>query len=156
MAITRAFQPTLARAARGGVSHAHMAAANRFSHTFPDYNDEWNQKWVEYFEDTRLREAGISRGLNNLFAHDVVPDQKILEAAFRCCRRLNVYGPTIRIFEAVKDKVHEAKDYDTVVASLQPIIKELGLVTPEEMGFDKLTPIPFYNEDGTKGERKKI
>eukprot|EP00121_Abeoforma_whisleri_P003029 Awhi_evm1s2721 len=69
-----------------------------------DYNEEFNQKWIDYFNNKNLRTSGVIRGLNDVFAHDIVPDTRICEAAFRACRRLNFYGPTVRIFEGLEDK----------------------------------------------------
>ena len=40
----------------------------------------------------------------DLIEHDVMPDPKVIEAALRACRRLNDFGLTIRILEAVQLK----------------------------------------------------
>eukprot|EP00122_Pirum_gemmata_P012646 Pgem_evm1s11763 len=103
----------------------------RHKNTFPDYNDEWDQKWVDYFNNEKIRRAGVLRGLSDVFAHDVIPDKRIIEAAFRCCRRLNFFPPTVRVMEGIKDKTESEADYQTIINDLRPIIDELGLVTPE-------------------------
>ena len=41
----------------------------------------------------------------------------------------------MRIFEAIKDKAQSEKTYKEVISSLDPLIKELQLTLPEEMGF---------------------
>ena len=43
----------------------------------------------------------------------------------------------MRVFEGIKDKAQDAALYQTVVAQLKPTIDELGLSTPEELGFAK-------------------
>ena len=45
-----------------------------------------------YFEDESLDSGAIRRGLNDLFAHDLVPEPAILEQALRACRRVNDFS----------------------------------------------------------------
>lgn len=42
-----------------------------------------------YFEDVSLTSKDVRRGLNDVFAHDLVPATPILEAALRATRRVN-------------------------------------------------------------------
>ena len=42
---------------------------------------------------------------------------------------------SVRIFEGIKDKSPDDATYNYVVSQLAPIIAELGLSTPEELGF---------------------
>lgn len=46
-------------------------------------------------------------------------------------------GRSIRIFEGVRDKSANDAQYLEIVASLKPIIAELQLSTPAELGFQK-------------------
>mmetsp|Transcript_29152 Transcript_29152/g.76327 ORF Transcript_29152/g.76327 Transcript_29152/m.76327 type:complete len:135 (-) Transcript_29152:179-583(-) len=95
----------------------------------------FDAKWVAYFEDETLSSREIRRGLNDVFANDLVPDPTILSAALRATRRVNDFPTSVRIFEGVKDKAPDAATYDYVVQQLKPVIDELQLSTPEELGF---------------------
>ncbi|XP_023258373.1 cytochrome c oxidase subunit 5A, mitochondrial-like [Seriola lalandi dorsalis] len=77
--------------------------------------------------------------MNTLVGYDLVPEPKILEAALRACRRLDDLASAIRILEAVKHKAGPNKEiYPYLIQELQPILNELGISTPEELGIDKL------------------
>eukprot|EP00035_Acanthoeca_spectabilis_P019759 m.429597 g.429597 ORF g.429597 m.429597 type:complete len:134 (+) comp17032_c0_seq1:105-506(+) len=96
---------------------------------------DFDAKWVAYFEDESLTSREIRRGLNDVFAHDLVPDPSILTAAFRATRRVNDFPTSVRIFEGIKDKSPDDATYSYVLSQLQPVIDELQLSTPEELGF---------------------
>ena len=96
---------------------------------------DFDAKWKAYFEDASHDEHAIRRGLNDLFANDLVPEPVILEQALRACRRVNDFATTVRIFEGVKDKSPDDATYQYVVGQLQPVIKELELALPEQLGF---------------------
>ncbi|XP_014910338.1 cytochrome c oxidase subunit 5A, mitochondrial-like [Poecilia latipinna] len=81
----------------------------------------------------------LRKGMNMLIGYDLVPEPKILEAVLRACRRLNDLASAIRILEAVKDKAGPHKDiYPYVIQELKPVLSELGISTPEELGLDKI------------------
>ena len=42
---------------------------------------------------------------------------------------------SVRIFEAVKDKAPDDATYNYVIGQLGPVISELQLSTPEDLGF---------------------
>jgi cytochrome c oxidase subunit 5a len=42
-----------------------------------------------YFMNDQLDSHAVRRGLNDLFAHDLVPEPAILAEALRACRRVN-------------------------------------------------------------------
>jgi cytochrome c oxidase subunit 5a len=69
----------------------------------------------------------------------LVPEPKILTAALKACRRVNDYALAVRILEAVKDKcggrVNEIYPY--LIQEIRPALTELGIDTPEELGYDK-------------------
>lgn len=74
-----------------------------------------------------------------MWGHDLVPEPKILEAALRACRRVNDIALAIRILEAVKDKAGSKANeiYPYIIQELRPTLTELGISTPEELGYDK-------------------
>uniref|UniRef100_A0A3B3X9S6 Cytochrome c oxidase subunit 5A, mitochondrial n=2 Tax=Poecilia mexicana TaxID=48701 RepID=A0A3B3X9S6_9TELE len=93
---------------------------------------------TDYLSDTMLSHA-LRKGMNMLIGYDLVPEPKILEAVLRACRRLNDLASAIRILEAVKDKAGPHKDiYPYVIQELKPVLSELGIFTPEELGLDKI------------------
>ncbi|EDQ87846.1 uncharacterized protein MONBRDRAFT_9557 [Monosiga brevicollis MX1] len=96
---------------------------------------EFDAKWKAYFEDESLDSGAIRRGLNDLFAHDLVPEPAILEQALRACRRVNDFSTSVRIFEGVMDKAPDATTYNYVVSQLKPVIAELEVTLPEELGL---------------------
>lgn len=71
--------------------------------------------------------------------HDLVPEPRIISACLHACRRVNDYALAVRFIETVKDKcgskVHEVYPY--IVQEIAPTLCELGVDTPEELGYDK-------------------
>ncbi len=68
----------------------------------------------------------VQRGLNNCFAHDLVPSPSVVEAAVRAARRANDYATAVRIFEGIKEKVENKSQYEAYVQELKPLREELG------------------------------
>ena len=113
----------------------------RYSGRDPGLKDEsggpeFQRYWIEHFQ-TCPDAFELQRGLNNSFAYDVVPPIPVLEAALRACRRLNEPAVAIRVFGFLKGKTDNDKQYDMYVNYLRPLMDELGVSTPEEIGrFD--------------------
>ena len=72
----------------------------------------------------------VQRGLNNCFAHDLVPAPSVVEAALRAARRVNDYATAVRIFEGIKEKVENNQQYQAYLDELKPVREELGLSIP--------------------------
>lgn len=70
---------------------------------------------------------------------DLVPEPKIIIAALKACRRLNDYSLAVRYLESVKDKCGPKLDeiYPYLLGEIKPTLEELGINTPEELGYDK-------------------
>jgi len=70
---------------------------------------------------------------------DLVPEPKIICAALRACRRLNDFALAVRFLESIKDKggPHAAQIYPYILQEIRPTLDELGINTPEELGYDK-------------------
>ncbi|KAF2363035.1 Cytochrome c oxidase subunit Va/VI [Trinorchestia longiramus] len=70
---------------------------------------------------------------------DLIPEPKIIIAALHACRRLNDYSVTTRFLEAIKAKCahHESVIYPYILQEIKPTLTELGISTPEEMGYDQ-------------------
>ena len=68
---------------------------------------------------------------------DLVPEPAIVAAALRACRRINDYSLTTRILEVVKAKCapNERELWPYMLQELKPTLTELGVSTPEELGY---------------------
>lgn len=77
--------------------------------------------------------------MNDLCGMDLVPEPKIIVAALKACRRVNDYALAVRFIEAVKDKCGNRVNeiYPYVIQEIRPTLTELGVNTPEELGYDK-------------------
>ncbi|KAJ3512899.1 hypothetical protein NLJ89_g3250 [Agrocybe chaxingu] len=109
--------PVVARSA-----HAHA------QESFESFSD----RYVTFFQNAEdLFE--VQRGLNNCFAHDLVPSPAVVEAAVRAARRVNDYATAVRVFEGIKEKVENKSQYDAYVQETKPLREELGLLLKEEL-----------------------
>lgn len=70
---------------------------------------------------------------------DLVPDPKIINAALRACRKVNDVALAIRWLEACKDKCGDKvkEVYPYLLKEIRPTLDELGINTPEELGYDQ-------------------
>ncbi|XP_041034091.1 cytochrome c oxidase subunit 5A, mitochondrial-like [Carcharodon carcharias] len=126
-------------AAQRGHPAAAAIASRWYSHGKQETDEEFDARWVTYFNKPDIDAWELRKGMNTLIGYDLVPEPKILDAALRACRRLNDLASAIRILEAVKDKAGPHKEiYPYVIQELRPTLTELGIPTPEEIGLDKL------------------
>ncbi|KAF7723710.1 Cytochrome c oxidase subunit 6 [Apophysomyces ossiformis] len=96
--------------------------------------EAFTERYVKFFDGVEdLFE--LQRGLNNAFAYDLVPAPSVIESALRASRRVNDYATAVRIFEGLKDKVENESQYKQYLEELEPVRKELGVQTREEMGL---------------------
>lgn len=102
-------------------------------------DEQFDSRYENFFNKKDIDGWEIRRGINDLWGHDLVPEPKILIAALKACRRVNDFALAVRILEAIKDKCGSKVNeiYPYLLQELQPTLKELGLSTPEELGFDK-------------------
>lgn len=108
----------------------------RYSTKVHETAEEFDAKWVEYFNREDIDSWELKRGLNDLYGHDLVPEPKIVVAMIRAARRLNDVAMAIRILEAVKEKAAGNQEiYSYIVQEIRPTLDELGLGTPEELGL---------------------
>uniref|UniRef100_A0A8C4WKJ8 Cytochrome c oxidase subunit 5A, mitochondrial n=1 Tax=Gopherus evgoodei TaxID=1825980 RepID=A0A8C4WKJ8_9SAUR len=112
--------------------------ARCYSHGTEESDEEFDARWVTYFNKPDIDAWELRKGMNTLVGYDLVPEPKIIDAALRACRRLNDFATAVRILEAVKDKAGPHKEvYPYVIQELRPTLNELGISTPEELGLDK-------------------
>lgn len=87
--------------------------------------ESFTSRYVSFFQSVQdLFE--LQRGLNNCFAHDLVPAPSVVEAALRAARRVDDYATAVRIFEGVKEKVENKTQYEAYLSELKGIREELG------------------------------
>uniref|UniRef100_A0A672V4Y6 Cytochrome c oxidase subunit 5A, mitochondrial n=1 Tax=Strigops habroptila TaxID=2489341 RepID=A0A672V4Y6_STRHB len=112
--------------------------ARCYSHGSQESDEEFDARWVTYFNKPDIDAWELRKGINTLVGYDLVPEPKIIDAALRACRRLNDFATAVRILEVVKDKAGPHKEiYPYVIQELRPTLSELGISTPEELGLDK-------------------
>ncbi|KZT58336.1 cytochrome c oxidase, partial [Calocera cornea HHB12733] len=96
-------------------SHAHEAES--FS--------AFSKRYVTFFASVQdIFE--LQRGLNNCFAYDLVPSVSVVEAALRAARRVDDYATAVRVFEGIKEKVENKRQYDQYLEETKAIRAELG------------------------------
>lgn len=105
----------------------------------PLYDDKFIKKFVDFFNRPEIDSWEIRRAIHDLVDYDTIPDPEILKAGLKACRRLNDYALAIRFMEMTKSKCgHKVKEYyPYIVQELRPTLDELGIETPEELGYDK-------------------
>lgn len=94
---------------------------------------------MAYFDRPDIDGWEVRKGINDLCGEDLVPEPKIIIAGLKACRRVNDYALGVRFIEAVKDKCGNRVNeiYPYIIQEIRPTLKELGLNTPEELGYDK-------------------
>ena len=87
--------------------------------------ESFTERYVNFFQSAEdLFE--VQRGLNNCFAHDLVPAPAVVEAAVRAARRVNDFATAVRVFEGVREKVENKQQYQTYLDELKGLREELG------------------------------
>ncbi|CAO3622102.1 unnamed protein product [Cunninghamella blakesleeana] len=113
-----------------------MAMGSRFysAHAEEESYDALSERYTKFFDGVEdLFE--LQRGLNNVFAYNLVPPVSVVEFALKASRRVNDYATAVRVFEGLKEKVENDKQYEEYLQELAPVKKELGILTKEELGF---------------------
>ncbi|PWN26287.1 COX5A-domain-containing protein [Jaminaea rosea] len=103
------------------------------SHSQDDESFEsFTQRYVGFFTSVEdLFE--LQRGLNNCFAYDLVPAPEVIEAALKAARRVNDYSTAVRVFEGIREKVENKRQYEQYVEALKDVREELGITLREEL-----------------------
>merc|ERR1711976_352859 len=115
------------------------AVGLRFRHGIPETAEEFDARYENFFNRPDIDGWEIRKAMNDLQGEDLVPEPKIIIAAMRACRRVNDYALAVRYLEAVQEKcgnrVKEIWPY--IKQEIKPTLDELGILTPEEMGYDR-------------------
>ncbi|KAJ7631672.1 COX5A-domain-containing protein [Mycena polygramma] len=126
-------RPTVARSVLPSLARS-RAYSDHPQETF----ESFTERYVEFFNKAEdIFE--VQRGLNNCFAHDLVPSPSVIEAAVRASRRVDDFATAVRVFNGVKVKVENKKQYQDYVEELKGLRQELGIELEEELypGWEK-------------------
>lgn len=101
-------------------------------------DEEFDQRYIKYFSKPDIDGWEIRKGINDMHGHDLIPEPKIMIEVLKACRRVNDHSLAVRYLEAVFLKAeHEKKIVDYLMSEIKPTLNELGISTPEEMGYDE-------------------
>lgn len=108
-------------------------------HGREETDEEFDARYERYFNRPDIDGWEIRKALADLQGMDLVPEPKIIIAAMKACRRVNDYALCVRILEAVKFKCGRRVQeiYPYILQEIRPTLDELGISTPEELGYDK-------------------
>lgn len=114
-------------------------ARSMSSHGPTETDDQFDARYENYFNRPDIDSWEIRKAMNDLQGMDLVPEPKIVIAALKACRRLNDYALAVRFIEAIKEKCGSrvSEIYPYVLQEIRPTLDELGVNTPEELGYDR-------------------
>jgi len=127
------------RGATMQVRPGQVAPSVRLMSSSMESDAEFDARYIAYFDRADIDGWEIRKGMGDLCAMDLVPEPPIIASALRACRRVNDFSLTTRILETVKIKcgAKESEIWPYIVQELRPTLDELGVLLPEEMGYDK-------------------
>lgn len=101
-------------------------------------DEEFDERYVKYFSRPDIDGWELRKGINDMANFDLVPEPKIMIAVLHACRRVNDHSLAVRYLEAVWRKANYKKEItDYLMQEISPTLKELGISTPEELGYDE-------------------
>ncbi|KAK6741878.1 hypothetical protein RB195_009630 [Necator americanus] len=133
-----------------------ISTSNCLSRKVDDVMEKWpaekfDKHFIDYLNRPEIDGWEVRKALTELHDYDVIPDPKIVEAGLRACRRVNDFSLCVRFLEAIKIKCGSKKNreviYSYIIKEVKPVLDELGISTPEELGYDKpelFIPQPDY------------
>jgi len=124
---------------RSKIGNPAISGTFKYSSKKQESDEEFDARYEAYFNRPEIDEWEIRKAMNDLQGMDLVPEPKIIIAALKACRRLNDYALAVRFLEGVKDKCGaKVKEiYPYLLQEIRPTLDDLGILTPEEMGYDK-------------------
>lgn len=137
----RAAAGQLSQVIRGsfGATRAVAITAVRHSSHSTETDAEFDARYEAYFNRADIDCWEARKAMNDLLGMDLVPEPQIVAAGLKACRRLNDYALAIRWLEGVKDSCgpHKSTIWPYMVQEIRPTLTELGIETPEELGYDQ-------------------
>jgi cytochrome c oxidase subunit 5a len=91
------------------------------------------------FNDPNTDGWAIRQVFNEFQVMDGFAEIRILAAGLKACRRINDYALAVRFLESLARKTggYNTELWAYIKKELQPTLSQLGILTPEEMGYDK-------------------
>lgn len=96
--------------------------------------DEYTERYLNFFNKEADDLFELTRGLNNAFCTDILPPPEVTVAALQCARRLNSFAVATRVLEGIRSKCEDPALWKQYLKELEPVMKELGVASPEELG----------------------
>ncbi|KAK6624563.1 hypothetical protein RUM44_011422 [Polyplax serrata] len=119
-------------------SRSICTSQTRLGHGPKETDEEFDCRYEAYFNRQDVDGWEIRKGMNDIIGMDLIPEPKIIIAALKACRRVNDYALTVRWLEAIRIKCAVDKNiYPYILQEIRPTLDELGINTPEELGYDK-------------------
>ncbi|CAH8500318.1 unnamed protein product [Schistosoma turkestanicum] len=95
-------------------------------------------RFVEAFDNPKIDSWWARKWMQNLHLEDAVPPPEVVISGLKACRRLNDIALAIRFIESVKFKCQVCKGaWEWLQKEIEPTMKQLGLPTLEQLGYDK-------------------
>lgn len=122
-----------------GVSRLAAIGAVRNSSHSTETDAEFDARYEAYFSRPDIDGWECRKAMNDILGADLVPEPKVISAGLKACRRVNDYALAIRWLEGVKDKCGDKVNeiYPYLLQEIRPTLTELGMETPEDLGYDK-------------------
>merc|ERR1711893_116904 len=135
----RLIASTSSRAVRSWTNNVtRVQGARMMSSASTETEAEFDARYEAFFNRKDIDGWEVRKAFGDLAGMDLIPEPTIVSAALRACRRLNDYSLTTRILEVVKIKCGDRPEvYAYMLQELRPTLDELGISTPEELGYDK-------------------
>lgn len=120
-----------------GVSRISAIGAIRNSSHSTETDAEFDARYEAYFNRPDIDGWEARKAMNELLGMDLVPEPKIITAGLKACRRINDFALAIRWLEGIKDSCgdKEKEIYPYLLQEIRPTLTELGIETPEQLGY---------------------
>ena len=107
-------------------------------HQVEETDEEFYSRYETYFNRNEIDGWEVRKAINDLAGQDAVSEPKVIIAALKACRRINDYALAIRFLESVRFKSQiDNSIYPYILQEITPTLEELGIDTPEALGYDK-------------------
>jgi cytochrome c oxidase subunit 5a len=123
---------------RAPIVRAATIGSVRYSHS-TETDEEFDARYESFFNRPDIDGWEARKAMNELLGMDLIPEPKIIVAGLKACRRINDYALAIRWLEGCKDKCGNKVNeiYPYLLQEIRPTLTELGIETPEELGYDQ-------------------
>ncbi|CAF1166696.1 unnamed protein product [Rotaria sp. Silwood1] len=117
----------------GSTTRRNMSSHNK------ETDEEFDHRWKAYFERSNIDGWDIRQGINHMNRLDLIPEPEIISACLQACRRVNDHSLAVRYLEAIRYKSNAVSNqvWPWILQEIRPTLNQLGISTPEELGYDK-------------------